>query len=148
MMKQSLYEEVGGHSTLVKIHKIFYDKVYADPWLKKFFEGHDQSAIEARQTSFMGEKMGGPEYIGKPLKQAHENMYITNELAELRHELLAESLSEAGINEKLANRWLRIDHAFTQQTTKKSLESFYKEYKFPYKRRIIIPKPETEAEAG
>ncbi len=140
-MKHSLYDAVGGHSTLVKAHKIFYDKVYAHPWLKQFFEGHDQAAIEARQTSFMAEKMGGPEYIGKPLKQAHENMYITEELAMLRHALLAESLCEAEIENELSERWLRIDSAFMQQTIKPSMDAFYKDYKFTYKQRIIIPKP-------
>ncbi len=140
-MKHSLYNAVGGHSTLMKVHKIFYDKVYAHHWLKQFFEGHNQAAIEARQTLFMAEKMGGPEYIGKPLKQAHENMYITEELATLRHQLLTEALQEARIDNALSERWLRIDSAFMQQTIKPSMAAFYKNYKFTYKPRIIIPKP-------
>jgi len=143
-MKKSLYDAVGGNTTLVKVHKNFYDKVYAHPWLGQFFEGHCQEAIEARQTSFMTEKMGGPEYIGKPLKQAHENMYITKELADLRHQLLTESLNEEGIDDELATRWLRIDSAFMQQTVKPSMDAFYKDYHFKYKQRIIIPKPTTE----
>ena len=97
-MKQSLYDAVGGLPMLEKVHKIFYDKVYAHPWLGKFFEGHDQKAIEGRQTSFMGEKMGGPAYLGKPLKQVHENMFIPQELVDLRTELLRESLREAAAN--------------------------------------------------
>ena len=140
-MKQSLYDEVGGLPTLQKVHKIFYDKIYAHPWLKQFFAGHNQEAIEGRQTSFMGEKMGGPKYLGKPLKQAHENMYITQELYELRHQILKDSLREAGVPEELAKRWLKIDNAFMQQITKSSLESFYRDYHFTYKQRMIIPKP-------
>jgi hemoglobin len=140
-MKTSLYEAVGGLATLQKVHKIFYDKIYAHPWLKQFFAGHDQAAIEGRQTSFMGEKMGGPRYLGKPIKQVHENMYITAELTELRQQLLAQALDEAGVPPDLASRWLKIDQAFMRQITKPSVTAFYRDYHFPYKRRLIIPKP-------
>ena len=140
-MKEKLYDIVGGLPTLEKVHKIFYDKVYAHPWLKQFFDGHSQEAIEGRQTSFKGEKMGGPKYLGKPIKQVHENMYITPELYELRHELLKESLIEAGVEEEPMKKWLKIDDAFMKQIVKPSMESFYRDYHFPYKRRMIIPKP-------
>lgn len=141
-MKQTLYDTVGGLPTLQKVHKIFYDKIYAHPWLKQFFEGHSQEAIEGRQTSFMGEKMGGPKYLGKPIKQVHENMYITQELYALRHELLSEALIEAGVAEDSRQRWLKIDDAFMRQIIKTSVESFYRDYHFTYKQRIIIPKPQ------
>lgn len=78
--KQNLYDAIGGLPTIQKVHKTFYDKVYADDWLKQFFADFDQQIIENKQTSFMGEKMGGPKYLGKPLKQVHENMYISREL--------------------------------------------------------------------
>jgi len=142
-MKQSLYDAIGGLPTLEKVHKIFYDKIYVHPWLKQFFEGHNQQAIEGRQTSFMGEKMGGPQYLGKPLEQVHENMYITRELFELRQEILKESLQEAEVEEELAKRWLKIDNAFMKKITKESVESFYRDFHFTFKQRIIIPKPST-----
>jgi len=138
----SLYEAVGGLPTLQHVHKIFYDKIYAHPWLQKFFEGFDQQVIEDRQTSFMGEKFGGPAYIGKPLKQVHENMYIPQELADIRHEILRESLVEAKVPENLAERWLKIDSAFMQQVIKTSVESFYRDYHFKYKQRIIHSNPD------
>lgn len=142
LMQPSLYEAVGGLPTLEKVHRIFYDKIYAHPWLKQFFAGHNQQAIEDRQSSFMGEKMGGPKYPGKPIGQVHENMYITPELAELRHRLLKDALAAAGVTEALAKRWLKIDSAFMRQITKHSIEHFYRDYHFTYKRRIIIPKPQ------
>lgn len=139
--KQTLYDAVGGLPTLQKVHKIFYDKVYADEWLKQFFAGFNQQIIENKQTSFMGEKMGGPKYLGKPVKQVHENMYISRELFERRHSLLMESLKEANIEPDQIERWMRIDSAFMKTVTKDSIESFYRDYKFPFKQRIIIPKP-------
>jgi len=113
IIKQTLFDAVGGLPALSKVHKIFYDKVYAHPWIGQFFIGHDQEAIENRQTSFMAEKMGGQiEYMGKEMELTHEAMYITGELFSLRRSLLEESLLEAGLSGELRERWLRIDCAF------------------------------------
>lgn len=140
-MEQTLYQAIGGLPTLQKAHKIFYDKIYVHDWLKQFFEGHEQKAIEDRQTSFMAEKMGGPDpYPGKEIKMVHETMYITQELFDIRHALLEESLKEAGVAEKLRERWLRIDNAFMQQIIKDSIESMYNN-DWKYKKPIIIPEP-------
>jgi hemoglobin len=140
-MKKTLFEAVGGLPTLQKVHKIFYDKIYAHPWIGKFFVGHSQEAIENRQTTFMAEKMGGPiVYMGKDIEMAHEAMYITVELFELRSRLLDESLQEAGLDEALRKRWLKIDSAFMKKIVKYSPETFLKT-RWPYKKHIVIPKP-------
>ena len=143
--KQSLFDSIGGLDTLHRVHKIFYDKIYAHKWLKQFFDGFDQQIIENKQSSFMAEKMGGPRYLGKAIKQVHENMYITQELFTVRHDLLKESLQEVGVKPAYIKRWLRIDSAFMKSICKDSIESFYGEYHFPYKRRIIIPNPEKKS---
>ena len=125
-----------------KVHKIFYDKIYAHPWIGKFFAGHNQEAIEARQTKFMAEKMGGDvNYHGKDMKMAHRQMFITQELFELRSQLLRQSLHEAGVPDKLAKRWLKIDRAFSRQIVKDSIASFYA-WTWKYEKRVIIPRPQ------
>jgi hemoglobin len=140
-MKQTLFDAVGGLTTLQKVHRIFYDKVYAHPWIGQYFIGHDQEAIENRQTSFMAEKMGGTvEYMGKDIGMVHEAMYITDELFDLRKKLLEESLREAGLKEMLRERWLKIDSAFMKKIVKGSLVSFMNK-RWPYKKHIVIPKP-------
>ena len=139
-LKPTLFEQLGGLPVLQRVHGIFYDKIYAHPWLRHFFEGHDQGAIEQRQTSFMATKMGANiPYWGKQPKMAHRHMYITHELFDIRHELLAQSLTEAGVDELLAKRWLRIDAAFRRQVVKDSIESFYRTT-WKYEKRIIVPK--------
>jgi hemoglobin len=145
MSNQTLFDAIGGLPTLRKVHKIFYDKIYAHDWLTLFFAGHDQQSIENRQTKFMAEKMGGPvEYYGKQPLMAHRHMYITRELFDLRHELLKASLREAGIADDLARRWLKIDYAFMRQIVKPSIESFY-QTTFQYEKRLIIPKPDDQS---
>ena len=117
----TLFEQIGGRPTLVRVHKIFYDKVYAHPWLGLFFAHIEQELIEDQQTDFVMRAMGGPSiYCGKLPVAAHKNMFITPELFDLRHELLADSITEAGIGGALRERWLRIDAAFRGKITKRS----------------------------
>ncbi len=142
-MKETLFDRVGGLPTLEKVHKIFYDKVYAHPWLGKFFEGHSQEAIELRQTQFMASKMGGDVvYPGKDPRMSHRAMYITPELFDLRQDLLRESLEEAGVSSDNIERWLKIDGAFRHHIVKESIADFYKTT-FRYEQRQILLKPKS-----
>ena len=142
--KQSLFDQVGGLPVLEYAHKVFYDKVYAHPWLGRFFEGHDQVSLERRQTQFMAEKMGGDvEYFGKAPAMAHRHMYITRELYDLRHDLLRQTLEEIGVPEILRRRWLAIDYAFIRLVVKDSIADFYHN-SFRYEQRVIIPKPQAD----
>ncbi len=141
MEKQSLFGAVGGIAAMEHVHTVFYDKVYAHPWLGQFFVGHDQKAIELRQTQFMAEKMGSKSaYPGRELPLAHRRMYITKELLEIRQGLLRESLQEEGLSEALIQRWLKIDHAFWGKIKNKSLEEFQK-VDFKYEQPFIADKP-------
>ncbi|MDQ6953074.1 MAG: group 1 truncated hemoglobin [Mariprofundaceae bacterium] len=141
MKKQSMFEAVGGLSTMERVHTSFYDKVYAHPWLGQFFKGHDQKTIELRQTQFMAEKMGYElAYPGKALPLAHRRMYITEELLELRQGLLRESLEEEGLANDLIQRWLRMDHAFWRKIKNKSLDEF-QQVDLKYEQALIVDRP-------
>jgi len=143
-MKQSLFDAIGGLPDMQHVHTVFYDKVYAHPWLGQFFAGHDQKVIELRQTQFMAEKMGSKvSYVGKDLDVSHMRMYISEELLVLRQGLLREAIEEEGIAPELVTRWLKIDHAFWSKIKKKSLEVF-KNTDLKYQQHLIIEKPEKE----
>jgi len=140
-MKQSLFDSIGGISVMQHVHQVFYDKVYAHPWLGQFFAGHNQQAIELRQTQFMAEKMGSKTmYPGKELPLAHRRMFITEELLEARQELLHEALQEEGLSETLIRRWLKIDRAFWGHIKNDSLEDFNK-IDLKYEQAFIVEKP-------
>lgn len=119
MEDQTLFDLVGGRPVLERVHKLFYDKIYAHPWLKQFFADIDQKTIEDQQTDFMISNMGGGKiYSGALPKNAHRHMFVNNELFDLRQVLLQESLLESGVHEDLAERWLRIDEAFRKSIVK------------------------------
>lgn len=121
--EEKLFDLIGGRPVVEKVHKIFYDKIYADPWIGLYFKGIDQKTIEDQQTDFMIQSMGGPKnYCGKFPIPAHKHMFITNELFDLRHQLLTDSLKEAGVPDELAQYWLKIDGAFRKGIVKASID--------------------------
>ena len=118
---KTLYDRLGGKPTFVKVHKIFYDKAYAHHWLSKFFTDKPQVVLENQQTDFMVQLMGGPKaYGGKSPKSAHQHMVITDELFELRSEMLSDSIKEAGISDPLRIEWLEADRTLKRALVKTS----------------------------
>lgn len=127
--KLSFFIEIGGMATIKKVHKIFYDKIYADAWIGQFFKKIDQTVIEDQQSDFMAQSFGGPNlYLGKLPVATHKHMYITEELFELRRSLLEMSLIEAKVSPEHRERWLKIDGAFKHSIVKKSLADCEKRY--------------------
>jgi len=118
---KKLIDRIGGRATIEKAHKIFYEKMYADAWLGKFFAGIDQRHIENQQTDFMVMLFGGPkEYSGRMPIDAHEHIMIGEDLFAARSQLLRESLHEAGLGSSESDDWLRIDMAFKKVLIKNS----------------------------
>ncbi len=129
MEDKTLFENVGGRSTLERVHKVFYDKLYDHPWLKQFFSEIDQKTIENQQTDFMVSNMGGGKiYSGALPKSGHKHLFITAEMFDLRGEILKESLDECGVPADLAERWLRIDDAFRKSIVKEDASQCEKRY--------------------
>ncbi len=104
------------------INKIFYEKVYDDPWLALYFQVVEKEKIIQQQTDFMTGALGGENrFAGRKPSKAHPHMYITDELYDLRKSLLIEALEEVGASQELAEAWLRIDEVFRKTIVKKSL---------------------------
>ncbi len=137
MNRTKIFDELGGLETIHRVHKIFYDKVYAHPWMSRFFKNHDQTHIANQQTDFMAERFGGPKaYVGQVPNYAHNHIFITEKLFNTRQAILKESLEEAGITPRLIESWLFVDNAFRQQVVNKDYKSF-KEVE-TYKGRIVV----------
>lgn len=137
---KSLFERLGGRPTYEKVHKIFYDKIFADSWLLPFFEDIDQGVLEEQQTDFQIQITGGPpKYCGKLPVAAHKHMFITEEIYMHRHELLRQSLVEAEIEPALRDEWLAIDLSFKRALIKRSPDECQKRYATD--EIIIVKKP-------
>ncbi len=115
---------------LHRVHRIFYDKLLAHPWLKDFFKGVPREHLESQQSDFMASVFGGPKvYCGRPPKSAHTHLFITEEVFLTRHKLLGEALTEAGIRPDLKERWLTYDMRMLKVLVKSSLSECEGRYK-------------------
>ena len=109
-MAETLFDELGGKPCLERAHRIFYNKLLSHDWLKHFFVGKSQGNLESQQTDFMMSLFGGPSvYGGRMPKSAHMHLFVTEEVFQLRHEILAQSLDEARVPADLKARWLAYD---------------------------------------
>lgn len=125
---------------LEKVHRIFYDKLLNHPWLKDFFKGVPRSLLESQQSDFMSGIFGGPKiYSGRPPQTAHMHMFITEEVFLIRHELLAQSLTEAKIRPDLKERWLSFDMGMKRALIKNSVSECEGRYKS--EAIIVVEKP-------
>jgi len=77
MEDNNLLQDVGGRAVLEKVHKLFYDKLYEHPWLKKFFLHIEQKLIENQQTDFMVSNMGGGKFIPAACRRGSTGICIS-----------------------------------------------------------------------
>lgn len=118
-----LLEAIGGAEVVKQVHLRFYDVIFEHPWLGQFFLGKWQSVLAEKQTQFMVSAFGGPNnYKGDTPAFVHMHMYITDEMADLREELLRQAILDEGLSEDIAERWLKVDHAFRDGIVKNSVE--------------------------
>lgn len=123
------FNKLGGREMLRKISEIFYDKVYKHPWLGLYFQKIDQEIITSQQVDFMTSALGGGQvYCGQLPVVAHQQMNISEELYDLRTDLLTQSLDEAKASADLKEKWLRIDLAFKGAIVKKSVHDCKKRF--------------------
>jgi len=140
MTKKAIFEQMGGRASLVKVNKIFYDKVYQDPWLKLYFQAIPQEHIENQQVDFMEKVLGGENrYAGKAPPAAHKHIFVTEELFELRQKYLKEAFVEAKAKPELVEKWLMLDASFLRIIVKSKSEECQR--RFNSDTILDFPKP-------
>ena len=137
---ENYFEELGGRECLERVHTIFYDKLFAHPWLGKFFEGKKRWLLEEQQTEFLIGVFGGPRiYGGRGPLEAHKHMFVTEEIFAIRHEILKVSLDQAKVPEDLQERWLKADNSMRRAVVKETPDQCRGRYN--NEAIMVIPKP-------
>jgi len=118
-----LLSDIGGEDIVLQVHLRFYDVIFEHPWLGQFFKGKWQNILAEKQTQFMVGAFGGPNrYKGDTPAFVHMHMYITDEMADLREQLLRQAILDQGLDQSIADRWLKVDHAFRAGIVKRSVD--------------------------
>jgi len=139
-MTKTFFDEIGGRPCLEKVHVLLYDKLLSHPWLKGFFAGNNRWHLEIQQTDFVQGIFGGTNvYGGRFPKDAHVHLFITEEVFMIRHQLLEQSLTEAGIRQDHKEQWLEFDMGFKKALVKTSVSECKGRYKM--EPVISVPKP-------
>lgn len=101
----------------------FYDKVYAHPWIGRFFEGVDQAHQELKLVRFFHMSWHDPVFgqlQGQYLKEEHAHMYIPAALFDVRQELFAAAMRERGHDEALVEAFLAFNETWRPYVVKAS----------------------------
>ncbi len=118
----SFLSELGGIEVLKRVHRHFYDAIYAHPWFSQIFEAGSQERLESQQTHFMAQSFGGQVgYNGRPPATAHPHIMITEEMFDLRSTMLSEAIEAAGVSAAKRLQWLKVDNAFRSKLVKRSV---------------------------
>lgn len=113
-MTESLYEHAGGDDALHRLEELFYDKVLADPLLKRLFPERMPTHVD-HLTWFTAESFGGPDRFTSRLGfqhliDVHRRLKITDQERDRFVALYLEALDEAGLPEDAAFRQAVREH--------------------------------------
>ncbi|BCG63083.1 MAG: hypothetical protein methR_P0774 [Methyloprofundus sp.] len=118
-----LLDEVQGTEGVRKVHQRFYDVLFAEPWLGKFFYGKAKDVLVDKQTQFMVAAFGGENlYKGDTPAFVHMHMYVTDEMSDLRQQVLRQAILAEGHSDSIADRWLKVDDSFRASIVKNSVD--------------------------
>lgn len=76
----AMYQTIGGAAGISKVVDHFYERLWADPELRHYFDGIDRSKLKEHQRQFLTFALGGgtDAYSGRALTEAHTNLNITD----------------------------------------------------------------------
>ncbi len=99
-MANTLFDKLGGLPCIENVHRLFYDRMYAHPWLKEFLHGRTREFQESQQNDFMAGLFGGPKvFRGRLPHGAHQHLFITEEVFDIRAELLESAVVKTDVSE-------------------------------------------------
>jgi len=118
---QGLLAAIGGAEVVKQVHDVFYEALFEDDWLRKFFLGKHESILSEKQTAFMVNAFGGEsDYRGDMPAFVHMHMMITAEQADIREQYLRRAILSQGLSEEIADRWLAVDRIYRPSVVKNS----------------------------
>jgi len=118
-----LLHDIGGETIVRAVHQRFYDAIYEDEFLGGFFHHRAKHLLVRKQTEFMVAAFGGANhYHGEPPAFIHMHMFITAEMSAIRDIYLRNAVLAEGLDERICQRWLAIDHSFHASIEKNNLD--------------------------
>lgn len=100
----ALFDEIGGKKKISRIFGVAVQKIYKDPILIKHFEDVPKRHIHQMLSRQTCELIDGPcKYVGKPMREVHTGMNITEEEFYLLVEYVQQAMREEGLTYQQEN---------------------------------------------
>ena len=97
----TIFDRIGGESTVERLVDSFYQKVLADEDLSPFFKNVPIDKQKRMQREFFAAALGGPsKYTGRSLSHAHYGLGIQRSHFTRFVDILLETLRAVSIDEK------------------------------------------------
>ena len=105
----SIFERIGGASAVNAAVEIFYRRVLGDESISRFFDDIDMDRQIAKQRAFLTVAFGGPNaYSGRDMREAHQDMVLTEEHFGAVAAHLQATLEELSVPEDLIGEVMAI----------------------------------------
>ena len=115
---QTLYERIGGETTIDSLMKRFYARVLDDPELNPFFKHASMEKLLRMQREFFSAALDGPvQYSGLSLSHAHYGRGITRRHFTRFVEHLLETLRSFDLNEQDIQEIIRRISVYADEIT-------------------------------
>ena len=100
-MSQTIFQRVGGFSTVSQVVIDFYDRILDSDKVGDFFEDVDLTRLIDHQTKFISALMGGPaSYSDEQLERTHADLGIDKDSFDEMVSILCDTLSSHGLEAK------------------------------------------------
>lgn len=115
---QTLYDRIGGATTIDSLMRRFYARVLDDPELSPFFKQASMEKLLRMQHEFFSAALDGPvEYSGLSLSHAHYGKGITRRHFTRFVEHLLETLRSFDLNEQDVQEIIRKISVYADEIT-------------------------------
>lgn len=106
--EQTLYDDIGGKETLVKLYIIAVQRIYNDPKINHFFKGFPKKDLVKHLSDQTCELIGGPcQYTGRTMLESHKDLGITDADMFVLVEHVQQAMRDVGLTYQQENLILK-----------------------------------------
>jgi two-component system, chemotaxis family, sensor kinase CheA len=95
VVAKSIYDSIGGLSTIDAVVDVFYRKILADASVSTFFDAIEIDSLQAMQRSYLAQTLGGPDDFNCKELHAIHHQLVKAGFDDTHFEAMAEHLSAA-----------------------------------------------------
>ncbi|XOV79735.1 MAG: group 1 truncated hemoglobin [Aestuariibacter sp.] len=101
---ETLYEDIGGRDTLVRVYISAVKRIYSDPRINHYFKGVPAKVLAKHLADQTCELIGGPcQYTGRSMLDSHKGMGITDADMFVLVEHVQRAIREVGLSSQQEN---------------------------------------------